>query len=140
MADTKISALSSAGALGGTEVLPIVQGGATVKVALDDLVPLVEAELPSFFATLRTLSPGNDTPINSYATDLDGYASDIAQAQALLDAAQSVGVPTSALNVLRAAPACRATDLTAELDTPAALAFAAPAAPLAGMPARATDL
>jgi hypothetical protein len=118
-----------------------VQSGTTAKAALDDLVPLVEAELPAFFATIRGMSPGNDVPINAYASDLDGYASDIAQAQALLDAAQSVGVPTSALNVLRAAPPCRASDLTAELDTPIyGAAYAAPAAPLAGMPARATDL
>lgn len=122
-----------------TESITVNVGGQpalTVGVGVEQ----VGAVLPDFVATMQALSPGNDTPINSYATDLDGYASDIAQAQALLDAAQSVGVPTSALNVLRAAPACRATDLTAELDTPAALAFAAPAAPLAGMPARATDL
>jgi hypothetical protein len=38
MADTKISALTSASTpLAGTEVLPIVQGGATVKVATNDL-------------------------------------------------------------------------------------------------------
>jgi len=40
MADKKISALSSASTpLAGTEVLPIVQGGATVKVAVADLMP-----------------------------------------------------------------------------------------------------
>jgi hypothetical protein len=38
MADTKISALSAASTpLAGTEVLPIVQSGATVKVAVSDL-------------------------------------------------------------------------------------------------------
>jgi hypothetical protein len=38
MADTKISALSNAALpLAGTEVLPIVQSGSTVKVASDDL-------------------------------------------------------------------------------------------------------
>ena len=38
MADKKISALTSASTpLAGTEVLPIVQSGATVKVAVSDL-------------------------------------------------------------------------------------------------------
>jgi hypothetical protein len=38
MADKKISALTAASTpLAGTEVLPIVQGGATVKVSVDDL-------------------------------------------------------------------------------------------------------
>jgi len=38
MADKKISALTSASTpLAGTEVLPIVQGGSTVKVAVSDL-------------------------------------------------------------------------------------------------------
>jgi hypothetical protein len=40
MANTKISALTSATTpLVGTEVLPIVQSGATVKVANNDLRP-----------------------------------------------------------------------------------------------------
>lgn len=34
MADTKISALSSAAALDGTEVIPLVQGGATVNATV----------------------------------------------------------------------------------------------------------
>ena len=37
MADAKISALTTAGALAGTEVLPIVQSSTTKKVAVDDL-------------------------------------------------------------------------------------------------------
>lgn len=37
MADAKISALTTASALAGTEVLPIVQAGSTKKVATDDL-------------------------------------------------------------------------------------------------------
>lgn len=41
MADTKISALSSAGALIGTEPLPIVQGGVTVKTTVQDVANLV---------------------------------------------------------------------------------------------------
>ena len=41
MADEKISALTSAGALAGTEPLPIVQGGNTVKTTVQDVANLV---------------------------------------------------------------------------------------------------
>jgi len=41
MADTKISALPSAGALAGTEPLPIVQGGDTKKTTVQDVANLV---------------------------------------------------------------------------------------------------
>lgn len=41
MADTKISALTSASALGGTEVLPGVQGGATVGITAAQIKTLV---------------------------------------------------------------------------------------------------
>ena len=41
MADTKISALPSAGALSGTEPVPIVQGGNTVKTTVQDVANLV---------------------------------------------------------------------------------------------------
>lgn len=41
MADTKISALPSAGALAGTEPLPIVQGGNTVKTTVQAVANLV---------------------------------------------------------------------------------------------------
>jgi len=37
MADTKISALSAGTALAGTEVVPAVQGGSTVKSTIDDI-------------------------------------------------------------------------------------------------------
>jgi hypothetical protein len=40
MADEKISALPSAGALAGTEPLPIVQGGNTVKTTVQDIANL----------------------------------------------------------------------------------------------------
>jgi hypothetical protein len=39
MANSKISALTSATTVAGTEVLPIVQSSATVKVAISDLNP-----------------------------------------------------------------------------------------------------
>jgi len=40
MADEKISALTSAGALAGTEPLPIVQGGVTKKTTVQDVANL----------------------------------------------------------------------------------------------------
>jgi hypothetical protein len=43
MADEKISALPSAGALAGTEPLPIVQGGVTKKTTVQDIANLVTA-------------------------------------------------------------------------------------------------
>lgn len=43
MADEKISALTSAGALSGTETLPIVQGGVTKKTTVQDVANLVTA-------------------------------------------------------------------------------------------------
>lgn len=55
MADKKISALTSASTpLAGTEVLPIVQAGATVKVAVSDLTAG-----RAISATQITLSTGN---------------------------------------------------------------------------------
>ena len=55
MADKKISALTSATSpLAGTEVLPIVQGGATVKVAVSDLTAG-----RAISATQLTLSTGS---------------------------------------------------------------------------------
>lgn len=55
MADKKISALTaSTTPLAGTEVLPIVQGGATVKVAVSDLTAG-----RAISATQLTLSTGN---------------------------------------------------------------------------------
>lgn len=55
MADKKISALTSASTpLAGTEVLPIVQGGATVKVAVSDLTAG-----RAISATQLTLTTGN---------------------------------------------------------------------------------
>jgi hypothetical protein len=37
MADTKISAMSNAGTLSGTELIPLVQSGANVKATVDDI-------------------------------------------------------------------------------------------------------
>ena len=46
MADKKISGLTSAGALSGTEPVPIVQGGATVKTTVQDIANLATPATP----------------------------------------------------------------------------------------------
>lgn len=61
MADSKISALSSATTpLAGTEVLPIVQSGATVKVAVSNLTAgrTVSADKLTLTATNGLINPG----------------------------------------------------------------------------------
>jgi hypothetical protein len=45
MADKKISGLTSAGALSGTEPVPIVQGGVTVKTTVQDIADLATPDL-----------------------------------------------------------------------------------------------
>jgi hypothetical protein len=64
MADKKISALTaSTTPLAGTEVLPIVQGGATVKVAVSNLTTgRAFSALSSTFSG-QTLTAATDTPI-----------------------------------------------------------------------------
>ena len=65
MADKKISALTSATTpLAGTEVLPIVQSGATVKVAVSDLTAG-----RAISATQITLSTGNVIVANGQGVD-----------------------------------------------------------------------
>lgn len=57
MADKKISALTSASTpLAGTEVLPIVQSGATVKVAVSDLTAGRNTTALSFTSASGTVS------------------------------------------------------------------------------------
>jgi len=65
MADKKISALTSASTpLAGTEVLPIVQSGATVKVAVSDLTAG-----RAISATQLTLTTGNVIVANGQGVD-----------------------------------------------------------------------
>ena len=65
MADKKISALTGATTpLAGTEVLPIVQSGATVKVAVSDLTAG-----RAISATQITLTAGNVIPASGYGID-----------------------------------------------------------------------
>ena len=68
MADKKISALTaSTTPLAGTEVLPIVQGGSTVKVAVSDLTAgRAFSALSSTFSG-QTLTAATATPIMDLA-------------------------------------------------------------------------
>ena len=70
MADKKISALTGATTpLAGTEVLPIVQGGATVKVAVSDLTAgRAMAALSLTTATLQATNSGGLALKNSSGT------------------------------------------------------------------------
>jgi len=52
MADIKISELSSASQLDGTEVVPAVQGSSTVKVPLGDIAALAAAGVKTVSGTL----------------------------------------------------------------------------------------
>ena len=65
MADEKISALPSAGALAGTEPLPIVQGGATKQTTVQDI-----ADLAAGNQTLsQVLTAGNTSGANDIQFD-----------------------------------------------------------------------
>jgi hypothetical protein len=82
MADTKISALpASTVPLAGTEVLPIVQSGATVKVAVSDLTAGRAVSMLSLTADTTTLvvdstnhRVGVGTASPSYNVDIKGVA------------------------------------------------------------------
>jgi hypothetical protein len=64
MADTKISALTLATTpLVGTEVLPIVQSGSTVKVSVANLTSYAPAFSAFASGSAQTLSPVTDTKI-----------------------------------------------------------------------------
>lgn len=67
MADKKISQLSSATALAGTEVLPVVQSGATVKATVDQILSPAAGKGINFSAnggdTLTQYDEGTWTPV-----------------------------------------------------------------------------
>jgi len=67
MADKKISALTSATTpLAGTEVLPIVQGGSTVKVPVSDLTAGRNVAVGAAVGVPRTLSVGGSVALERY--------------------------------------------------------------------------
>jgi hypothetical protein len=71
MADTKISDLSAGTALAGTEVLPTVQGGATVKHTFNQVKTLMGANLRSLWipsAGIRPSSTGGCAALALVAT------------------------------------------------------------------------
>jgi len=71
MADTKISDLSAGTALAGTEVMPTVQGGATVKHTFNQVKTFVGANLRSFWipsAGIRPSSSGGCAALALVAT------------------------------------------------------------------------
>lgn len=93
MADKKISALTaSTTPLAGTEVLPIVQGGSTVKVSVANLTAgrAVDALSATTTAGLRNTSAGSDT-----ASTPDGvFLTDAANKNAIIQLSASGGVST----------------------------------------------
>jgi hypothetical protein len=90
MANTKISALTSATAVAGTEVLPIVQSSATVKVAISDLNPGLSTILATKGGTGQTSYAVGDLLYASTTTALSKLA-DVATGNALI----SGGVSTA---------------------------------------------
>jgi hypothetical protein len=90
MANTKISALTSATTVAGTEVLPIVQSSATVKVAISDLNPGLSTILATKGGTGQTTYAVGDLLYASTTTTLSRLA-DVATGNALI----SGGVTTA---------------------------------------------
>jgi len=73
MADTKISALTSATTpLAGTEVLPIVQSGATVKVAVSDLTAARAVSMKSATVVGVADSLSESVRTNSFSGSVNG--------------------------------------------------------------------
>ena len=61
MADTKISNLSAASALAGTEPVPVVQGGATVRSTPAAILAYTVAQ-PNIFTVGQAFAPATDVP------------------------------------------------------------------------------
>lgn len=69
MGNTKVTEFPAAGALDGTELVPIVQGGATKQTTIDDLIALVgTVDLPTLTATLN----GTYVAVEGTITKIDG--------------------------------------------------------------------
>jgi len=90
MANSKISALTSATTVAGTEVLPIVQSSATVKVAISDLNPGLSTILATKGGTGQTSYAVGDLLYANTTTTLAKLA-DVATGNALI----SGGVSTA---------------------------------------------
>jgi hypothetical protein len=92
MSNSKISALTSAATVAGTEVLPIVQSSATVKVAISDLNPGLSTILATKGGTGQTSYAVGDLLYADTTTTLAKLA-DIATGNALISG--GVGVAPS---------------------------------------------
>src|SRR5690348_9680394 len=106
---TKISALSAAAALDGTEVLPIVQAGATVKATVQNTANRV--------TDLTNVTNGSlaNTGLAHSSMTIAGHAVSLGGTQALAAADLSNGVTGSGSVVLATSP----TLVTPALGTPA---------------------
>jgi hypothetical protein len=101
MADVKISALSNASALAGTEVVPIVQGGNTVKTTLSNIAALSgNGTVTSVAMTVPTGLTVTGSPVTSAGTlaisNTAGYAIPTTSKQTDWDTAYGWGNHASA--------------------------------------------
>jgi hypothetical protein len=69
MADKKISALTAAAALTGTEELPANQAGGTVKMTLDEIQTFIAANIGVASGGTFTIDCGDATTTNSFTLD-----------------------------------------------------------------------
>jgi hypothetical protein len=100
-----------------TETITVNVGGQPALAVAVEVEQVSGTAPPDFVATLRGLSPGDDVPINTYATDLDTYVTGIDEAQDLLDAAQAAGDVATAIALLSgSAPATFADRADALID------------------------
>jgi hypothetical protein len=97
MADTKISLLTSAGALAGTEPLPIVQGGVTKKTTVQDVANLKAT--PS----LQQVTTVNNTTTVGIAVD-NGAGESIAIKHDTIDITNTLGGLASITSTILTTP------------------------------------
>ena len=127
MADIKISALSNASALAGTEVVPIVQSGSTVKTTLSDIAALSgNGTVTSVAMSVPTGLTVTGSPVTSAGTlaisNTAGYAIPTTSKQTDWDTAYSWGNHASAGYLTSATAATTYQPLDADLTAIAGLA------------------
>lgn len=121
MPNSKISALTSASTIVGTEVLPIVQSSTTVKVAISDLTPGLSTILATKGGTGQTSYAVGDLLYASTTTALSKLA-DVATGNALIS-----GGATNVANNASATVICASTNVTsaAAIAATATITFSA---------------